>query len=72
MTAITSGDGVLDRGPVVVAITIALLIVSTVFVTLRLISRVGIVKKVTLDDWFIVLSWVGATTGIFMRSELVH
>lgn len=72
MTAITSGDGVQDRGPVVVAITIALLIVSTVFVTLRLISRVGIVKKVTLDDWFIVLSWVGATTGLFMRSELVN
>jgi len=65
MSSSLAGDGVQDRGPVVLAITIALLVASSIFVTLRLISRIGIVKKVTLDDWFITLSWVCATLGTF-------
>lgn len=47
-----------NRGPVVLAVTIALLCVSTVFVVLRLISRLGVVKRVSADDYFIVLAWV--------------
>ena len=47
-----------NRGPVVLTITLAFLVVSTVFVVLRLISRIGVVKKVTWDDHFIVLAWV--------------
>ena len=47
-----------DRGPIVLTITIVLLIASTVFVALRLVSRIGVVKKVTWDDHFIVLAWV--------------
>ena len=47
-----------DRGPIVLTITIVLLVASTVFVALRLVSRIGVVKKVTWDDHFIVLAWV--------------
>ncbi|MCJ1283823.1 hypothetical protein MMC26_003154 [Xylographa opegraphella] len=46
-----------DRGPVVLAVTVAFLGASTLFVALRLVSRIGIVKKVTLDDYLIVLAW---------------
>ena len=47
-----------NRGPVVRAVTTAIWAVATVFVVLRLISRVGVVKKVTRDDYFIILAWV--------------
>ena len=49
-----------NRGPVVLAVTVAVWVVATAFVVLRLISRVGVVKKVTPDDYFIVLAWVSA------------
>ena len=47
-----------DRGPAVLAVTTALLVLSTIFIVLRLISRIGIVKKVSTDDYFVVLAWV--------------
>ena len=53
-----SAGAVPDRGPIVLAVTTALLAASTVFVVLRLISRAGVVKKVSRDDYFIVLAWV--------------
>lgn len=49
-----------NRGPVVLAVTTAFLFASTVFVALRLVSRVGVVKKVSKDDYFIVLAWVSS------------
>ena len=49
-----------NRGPVVLAVTTAVWVVATVFVILRLISRAGVVKKVTCDDYFIILAWVGS------------
>ena len=52
-----------NRGPVVLAVTIAVLCVSTTFVILRLISRIGVVKKVTPDDYFIILAWVSESDG---------
>jgi hypothetical protein len=58
MSTGTSGEAVQDRGTAVLGVTIALLVVSTIFVTLRLISRAWIVRKVSWDDWFIVLAWV--------------
>lgn len=51
-----------NRGSVVLTITVTFLVASTVFVVLRLISRIGVVKKVTWDDHFIVLAWVLADT----------
>lgn len=53
-----AAHGVEDRGPVVLAITIAFVAASTVFVLLRLVSRIGVVNRVTWDDYFIILAWV--------------
>lgn len=47
-----------NRGPAVLAVTTTLLVVSTVFVVLRLVSRAGVVRKVSRDDYFIILAWV--------------
>ncbi|KAI9697091.1 MAG: hypothetical protein M1836_005053 [Candelina mexicana] len=47
-----------DRGPVVLAVTTALIVTSTLFVVLRLISRIGIVRSVSWGDYLIVLAWV--------------
>ena len=47
-----------DRGPVVLAVTIALLVASSFFIVLRFVSRVGIVKRVSADDYAIIAAWV--------------
>lgn len=52
-----------NRGPAVLAVTTALLILSTFSVIIRLISRIGVVKKVSRDDYFIMLAWVGPNCG---------
>lgn len=52
-----------NRGPVVLAVTTAFVVASTVFVALRLVSRIGVVRKVSKDDYFIVLAWVSSHLG---------
>ena len=47
-----------DRGPAVLVVVIVMLCVSTVFVVLRLVSRIGIVGRVSNDDYAIILAWV--------------
>ena len=47
-----------DRGHLVLAVTIALLAASLFFVILRFISRIGIVKRVSGDDYAIIVAWV--------------
>ena len=47
-----------DRGPTVLAVTIAFLCLSTAFILLRLISRAGVVKRVSHDDYAILIAWV--------------
>ena len=47
-----------DRGPSVEAVAITTLVIASVFVFARLYSRVAIVKKATLDDFFILVAWV--------------
>ena len=47
-----------DRGPTVLAVVIALLCVSTVFILIRLVSRIGVVKRVSNDDYAIIIAWV--------------
>ena len=47
-----------NRGPTVLTVTIVMLVLSTVFVTLRLISRIGVVKRVSVDDYAIIIAWV--------------
>lgn len=51
-----------DRGPIVVAVAVAMISASTVFVLLRLISRITIVKRVGLDDYLIIAAWVRTLT----------
>ena len=53
-----------NRGSVVLAVTIAHIVASTIFVVLRLISRVGIVRKVSRDDYFIILAWVSTLSRL--------
>jgi fucose permease len=43
-------------GPVL-GVVVAMIVLSTIFVSLRMVSRTLIVRKVTLDDYFIVLAW---------------
>ncbi len=47
-----------DRGPAVFAVTTATLVVASVFVAARIISRWFIVKNVTWDDWVMMLAWL--------------
>lgn len=49
-----------DRGPAVFAVTTATLVLASVFVASRMISRIGIVKHVSYDDYIIVIAWVFA------------
>jgi hypothetical protein len=52
-----------DRGPSVLAVTTATLIVASLFVLARLVCRVAIVKHMSADDYFIVLAWVGPSNS---------
>lgn len=46
-----------DRGPAVFAVTLATLVVGTFFFLARLICRTVIVRRVSWDDYFIILAW---------------
>jgi hypothetical protein len=47
-----------SRGPAVLIVTVIMMVLATIFVVLRMISRFGIVKRITLDDYFMMLAWV--------------
>lgn len=47
-----------SRGTPVVVVTAIMMVLATIFVLLRMISRVGIVRRVALDDYFMILAWV--------------
>ena len=55
-----------NRGPTVLAVVIALLCLSTAFIVLRLISRLGVVKRVGNDDYAIMLAWVSVIRALIM------
>ncbi len=42
----------------VFSVTTATLVLATAFVVARMISRAGIVRKVSLDDYIILLAWL--------------
>ena len=46
-----------NRGPVTLGVTITMLVLATLFVFSRFITRIWIVRKVYLDDWFILAAW---------------
>lgn len=47
-----------DRGPAVFAVTISTLVVGTVFFIARILCRAIIVRRVSWDDYFIILAWL--------------
>ncbi|KAI9801270.1 MAG: hypothetical protein M1833_002840 [Piccolia ochrophora] len=51
------GDDVDSRGPAVLAVTVTTIAISTFFTLLRMVSRIAIVRKVSWDDYFLVLAW---------------
>ncbi|KAK3714179.1 hypothetical protein LTR37_007981 [Vermiconidia calcicola] len=55
------------RSGAVLAVTVIMLLLTTLFVSLRMLSRAAIVKKVTVDDYLILLAWaiaVGLSSAI--------
>jgi fucose permease len=77
----SSGEGpVPDRGPAVFAVSVATLVLATVFVAARLVCRYFIVKKLSWDDKIMALAWflafwlsftvcLGATNGLGRHDE---
>ncbi|RYP64867.1 hypothetical protein DL771_008582 [Monosporascus sp. 5C6A] len=53
-----SSDNIPDRGPAVFAVTTGTIVLASVFVGARIVSRVGIVRRWSWDDYFIVLAWI--------------
>jgi len=47
-----------NRGTSVLVVTAIMMVLATIFVVLRLISRIGIVNRISWDDYFIILAWV--------------
>jgi hypothetical protein len=47
-----------DRGPAVFAVTTATSALATVFVVARMVSRIGIVRNMSADDYIIILAWL--------------
>ena len=48
-----------SRGRAVFIVTTTTFVLASAFVAARLVSRFGVLKSRTADDWFIVLAWVG-------------
>ena len=53
-----SQDQVPDRGPAVFVVTTITICMSTLFVAARMVSRIGIVRRVGWDDYIILLAWL--------------
>jgi fucose permease len=57
------------RAAPVLAVSVTLLALATVFVFMRMMSRAAIVKKVALDDYFMVIAWfiaLGLTMSVIL------
>ena len=46
------------RAPVTLAVTVTMLVLATIFVFFRCLTRIWIVRKFYLEDWFIVGAWL--------------
>ncbi|ESZ89643.1 hypothetical protein SBOR_9974 [Sclerotinia borealis F-4128] len=56
----TTIDSMHSRSSAVFIVTTVTFIIASTFVVARLVSRFGILKSRTWDDWFIILSWLFA------------
>src|ERR1700722_18994830 len=50
------------RAPVTLTVTIVTLVACTIFVFFRFLTRTWIVKKIQIDDWFILAAWIVAVS----------
>jgi hypothetical protein len=57
-------DQLHSRSNTVFVVTTVTIILSSVFVAARLVSRFAIVKSKTWDDWFIIIAWVSFDTSV--------
>ena len=49
-----------SRAPATLSVTIATLVACTIFVFFRFLTRAWIVRKIQIDDWFILAAWLVA------------
>jgi hypothetical protein len=49
-----------NRGQTVFVVTLVLIILATVFMVLRLISKWGVTRKKTADDFVAIIAWIFA------------
>ncbi|KAL8766912.1 MAG: hypothetical protein Q9194_006138 [Teloschistes cf. exilis] len=72
-----------NRGHEVLAVTVALFVAATVAVLLRFISRAGIVRRISYDDYAIIVAWLiafgfsfsicyGTTLGLGRHQEFLR
>lgn len=47
-----------NKGPMIVAVTVSMLVMTFFFFILRLFVRLKFQKKLMLDDWFLLASFV--------------
>lgn len=59
-----------NRGHEVLAVTVALFVAATCAVILRFISRVGIVKRISGDDYAMILAWVSCQRRTFEHVQV--
>ena len=58
MAALFDHEHLQGRQEAVLAVSISMIVLSSLFVFLRILSRSLIVKKVQIDDYFMILGWV--------------
>ncbi|KAJ9155998.1 Fucose permease [Pleurostoma richardsiae] len=46
-----------NRGPTVFVVTTITIAIASVFVAARLVCRIGIIRRVTWDDYFMIIAW---------------
>lgn len=73
MVQLTAMEVLNDRGPTVFVVTLVIIILATVFVVLRLISKWGVTRKANADDYVIILGWmfaVGLSVSIMIGTRV--
>lgn len=61
---LSSVDGEGSQSRTIVVVAISLVALSFIAVLLRLISRVALLRRPTLDDLFIVMAWVAMSYAL--------
>ena len=72
-----------SRAPVTLTVTIVTLVACTIFVFFRLLTRTWIVRKIQIEDWFILAAWlvavgfsvsicIGTAYGLGLHSVDIH